>query len=554
MYKPFRPCINSFCGFYGRLLIFLVIPIVGCSGTSQPEISNTLERIKASGVLRWGADSSGGAPFCFNNPYNANEIVGFEVELIGLIARRMGVRPKLVSTDWNTLPSTLDSKRIDLILNGLEVTEFRRQKVAFTQPYFRFIQQVAVRSEDTETYPKLASLKGQLIGVLNGTASIEALAKLGWMATQLIQFDDSLKPFEALKSRRVQAVVCESIIAAYYADADPDFTLLPDVFSPGNYAAAVRLNPEDQSLLQEIEGHLQELKTNGQLGELYQRWGIWEDRLQEIGVVKGSAQNQIELARPGFRLTWYAIYQLLRLLLQGAGVTFLLTVFSMPLALSFGLFLALLARSDRCLLSIPANLYVQVIRGTPLLVQIWVIFFSLPLLGKLLDDTIGVALFSTHVAQSHLFARLLTWPAFAVGVLCLAANYAAYEAEVHRAGLDAIPRGQHEAAMALGMTEIRAFFHVILPQSFRIILPPVFNDLNSMLKDTCLVSVIGVAELLFVANSAGKATFLYAQTLLIAAAMYLIMSLLGDWIGNLVEKRIRLQGHQQTESAKSKDP
>ena len=488
------------------LFLLLAIACAGCSSASALP-TDTLERIKAEGVLRWGADSSGGAPFCFNNPYNPEEIVGFEVDLVQRLAKRMGVRAELVATDWNSLPSTLESRRIDVILNGLEVTEPRRQKVAFTSPYFRFAQQVTVRKKDEEIYTSLTSLKGKSLGVLNGTASIEALSSRGWRANLLVQFDDSLKPFEALRGNRVEGVVCESIIAAYYAGGDQELLNLPDLFAPGDYAAAVRLDEEDHALLAEINRHLQDLKSSGELGELYQRWDIWSERQEEIGVVKGQPQQVLELARPGFRLSGYALVQLGRALLRGAGVTLLLTALSMPLALTFGLLLALMARSGRWFLSVPARIYIQVMRGTPLLVQIWVIFFSLPVLGKFLDDTLVQTFFSAEVFDSAPFARLLTWPAFAVGVLCLSANYAGYEAEVHRAGLDAVPKGQREAALALGMSETRAFLHIILPQSLRIILPPVFNDLNSMLKDSCLVSVIGVADLLFVANSAGESNF-----------------------------------------------
>ena len=109
---------------------------------------------------------------------------------------------------------------------------------------------------------------------------------------------------------------------------------------------------------------------------------------------------------------------------------------------------------------------------------------------------------------------------FAVGVLCLGANYAAYEnAEIHRAGLDAVPRGQHEAALALGMTKAQTFWYIVLPQSSRIILPPVVNDLVSMLKDSCLVSIMGVNELLRTAESTGKSTLHCAEMLLLAAVL-----------------------------------
>jgi polar amino acid transport system substrate-binding protein len=442
----------------------------------------------------------------------------------------MGVQAKLVAGDWNSLIDMMKSERIDLVLNGLEVTPERADKVAFSTPYFRYLQQATVRAEDAASkYTTLDQLKGKRIAVLNASASIDALKARGWTDDLLVDLDDSLKPFQALEVRRVEAVVCESIIAAYYTANSKELVNLPELFSPGVYAAAVR--PADTDLLEEINRHLEEMKLSGELGELYQRWGVWSDQLTKLGIVKGEPQKEIALARPGMSLpSSRSVVQVGLALLRGAGVTLLLTAISMPLALLFGLVLALMVRSGRRVLSMPAQIYIQVIRGTPLLVQVYVIFFTLPLLDKALD-----------------LHGWLTWPAFAVGILCLTANYAAYEAEIHRAGLDAVPRGQREAALALGMSEGQAFYYVILPQSLRIILPPVFNDLISMLKDSCLVSVMGVAELMFEASSVGKATFLYGQMLLAAAVLYLVMSMAADWLGKHLEARLKARGMPHVE-------
>jgi polar amino acid transport system substrate-binding protein len=506
----------------------VVLASTGChrSHSQSPELpQGTLARIKAEGVLRWGADPSGGAPFCFNDPYDPGDVVGFEVELVQRLAQHMGVKVELVSGDWNALIPELESGRLDMVLNGLEITPLRAEKIAFTVPYFQYAQQITIRADDVDKYHNLTDLKGKKIAVLNGSAAVEAILSRGWPGNLIIQYDDSLKPFDAIKAERVEAVVGESIIAAYYAGSDNKLVNLPDLFSPGVYGAALR--PDDKELLADINRHLEQMKQSGELGEVYQRWGIWSKRQEEIGIVKGQPQAEIALARPGFQFSGRTLFKLAVALLRGAGYTLLLTVLSMPLALFFGLVLALMVRSRRWPLSIPAQVYIQVMRGTPLLVQVYVIFFALPQLGLLLD------------------VKWLTWPAFAVGVLCLAANYAAYEAEIHRAGLDAVPKGQREAALALGMSESQAFYYVILPQSLRIILPPVFNDLISMLKDSCLVSVMGVAELLYVANSAGKATFHYGEMLLAAALLYLLMSLTADWIGKRLEARLQVGGMPQ---------
>jgi His/Glu/Gln/Arg/opine family amino acid ABC transporter permease subunit len=219
----------------------------------------------------------------------------------------------------------------------------------------------------------------------------------------------------------------------------------------------------------------------------------------------------------------------LRELAVATGATILLTAISMPLAVLLGLGLALMERSRRPGLAWPAKIYTQVVRGTPLLVQIFLVYYTLPVLG----EAIGLG-------------KALVWPAFAVGILCLAGNYAAYEAEIHRAGLDAVPRGQREAALALGMTPGQSLRLVELPQSFRIVLPPIVNDLVAMIKDTSLVYVIGVRELTAVALGIGKARLLVPQLLVAAAAFYLAVSLAADRIGKRIEARLRSRGAPRT--------
>ncbi len=196
----------------------------------------------------------------------------------------------------------------------------------------------------------------------------------------------------------------------------------------------------------------------------------------------------------------------------------------MPLATCAGLVLALMRMSPRRWLSWPSAAYIELIRGTPLLVQLFLVYFSLAQLGNSLNTT------------------LLTLNPFTTGVLCLSGNYAAYQAEIHRAGLEAVDKGQREAALSIGLSEWQAFILIVLPQAFRIVVPPVINDLIAMLKDSCLVSVIGVQELLERARSIGKERDTVAQMLVVAAVIYLVMSLACYALGKYFEARLRARG------------
>ena len=187
------------------------------------------------------------------------------------------------------------------------------------------------------------------------------------------------------------------------------------------------------------------------------------------------------------------------MLLQGAVVTILLSITSMPLAIVAGLLIAIGRLYGPRLLRYPLGWYVEIIRGTPLVLQLYLIFFLLPELG-------------------------LSLPALVAAILGLAGNYAAYEAEIYRAGLQAIPHGQMEAALSLGMSRGLALRRIIVPQAVRLVIPPVTNDFIALFKDTAICSVITVVEL-------SKEYYIHAQSTgavielgCVTALLYLAMS------------------------------
>jgi polar amino acid transport system substrate-binding protein len=482
----------------------------------------SLRRIQDEGVLRWGIDPAGGAPFSMPDPRDPRRLVGFEIELVARLCEYLGVRSEPVPADWLALIDNMKAGRTDLVLNGLEVSPERAEVVDFTLPYYRYAQQLTVRASDKDRYRSLADLRGRRISVLNGSASVDVLKEAGFDEAQIAQYDDSLAPYVELSNGRVEGSLAESIIAAYYAGGMRDLYSIPETFAPGEYAGAVRKG--EPELLAAIDAAIAHMKASGDLGRIYQRWGIWTAEQERLAIVRGPAVSKIELASSASTtgLDWGPV---LRELALATGTTVLLTAISMPLAVLVGLGLALMERSRRPWLDVPARVYIQLVRGTPLLVQIFLVYFTLPVLGQALG--LGDA---------------LVWPAIGVGIVCLAGNYAAYEAEIHRAGLDAVPKGQREAALSLGMTPRQALWLVELPQSFRIILPPILNDLVAMIKDTSLVYVIGVRELTAVALGVGKARLMVPQMLVVAAAFYLVVSLAADALGRRLETRLRRRG------------
>ncbi|MGH2391886.1 MAG: amino acid ABC transporter permease [Candidatus Limnocylindria bacterium] len=202
-------------------------------------------------------------------------------------------------------------------------------------------------------------------------------------------------------------------------------------------------------------------------------------------------------------------------ILGGAGITILVSVLSIVLATVLALIGALGRLSRR---SIPfgiASFYVSLVRGTPLLVQIYIIFFALPQISP-----------------------VLILPALVGGVLALGFNYGAYMTEIFRAGIQAVPRGQVEAAQALGMPENLIFRRIVLPQAIRIVTPAIGNDFISMIKDSALVSTIGVQEVLWRAENAGRPRLHTLEAFIIAGLVYWGLTIVFSFIQERLEKRM----------------
>jgi polar amino acid transport system permease protein len=180
-----------------------------------------------------------------------------------------------------------------------------------------------------------------------------------------------------------------------------------------------------------------------------------------------------------------------------------------------------------------ATFYVSVIRGTPFLIQIFLLFFGLPQINQQLNKLIP-----GFDQQYPFISSLLLLPAVPTGILALSLNYGAYMTETFRAGIQSIGRGQREAAAALGMTHWQTMRLIVLPQAARVVIPPVGNEFIAMTKDSALVSIIGVQELLWRSQKVGQQYFHSMETLLIAAVFYWIMTIVLQAIQSQLEQRM----------------
>lgn len=221
----------------------------------------------------------------------------------------------------------------------------------------------------------------------------------------------------------------------------------------------------------------------------------------------------IFLANAGRGISWDFIQESGPYILQGAGITILISLVSIVLAIGLALVGAIGRLSTNAIFNSVASLYVSLVRGTPLLVQIYIIYFGLPNAGIVLD-------------------------AIPAGILALGFNYGAYMTEIFRAGIQAVPRSQREAAQALGMPERLAFRRIVLPQAVRIVIPAIGNDFVAMIKDSALVSTIAVQELLWRAQRIGRSEHQVIASLAVAAAVYWVLTIVFSYFQERLERRM----------------
>jgi polar amino acid transport system permease protein len=224
---------------------------------------------------------------------------------------------------------------------------------------------------------------------------------------------------------------------------------------------------------------------------------------------------------PSYMLQHYDV------ILQGAGTTLYVSLVSITIATILALMGSIARLSSNSVAQGVSGFYVSLVRGTPLLIQIYVIYLGLPQIGQQLSDlgfpTIG---------------KLFILDAVPAGILALSLNYGAYMTEIFRAGLQSISYGQREAAIALGMTPLQVMRRVVLPQAIRIIIPDVGNQFIAMQKDSALVSVMGVWEITFIANRYARRDSKYMEMFIVAATAYWILTIISSWLQSRLEKRM----------------
>jgi polar amino acid transport system substrate-binding protein len=469
--------------------------------------------------LRWGADSEGGAPYISMDPENPGKYIGFEVDLIKAFEKEIGRPIEFKQFNFTNLASALNRGDIDFAMNGMERTPDREKQFRLSRPYYVFTLQLVVRRNETRVNALDDCKKpGIRVGTLGDTAASRLLTQ---MDINYRTYDSQTTPYKDLEQNQLDVVLLDLPIAVQYTQRDPQFNeklkFVGKPVSPGFYVMLFR--KENEQLAAQFDAAIDRLRANGTLKRIYQAWGLWNDDQAALESGKLESGKVEETIRPTATIWTFA--QFFPRLLGGAAMTVALTLLGFLLAMAIGLPVATARLYGPTPLKWLATVYVEFFRGIPVLLLLFFLYFSLPEVGVMMG----------------LPADALKLNAFLVGVIGFGLNYGAYESEIYRAGISSIPVGQWEAGASLGMPPQKIFRRIILPQAVKVILPPMTNDLVALFKDTSVVSVIAVEELMKTYQIMANDHFQYVEIGSATMALYLCMSVPLAQLSRYLERR-----------------
>jgi polar amino acid transport system substrate-binding protein len=443
------------------------------------------------------------------DPADPSKVRGFDVEIAEMIARGLGREPRFVQVAWASIEQSVERGDFEVGMSGVEDRPELRARHAVSIPYYEFQEVLAVRPEDRGRFRRLSDLAGRRVATLGATMAYRMLVDEQKRSGLVpVSYDDDVHPYTDLVAGRVDAVLLDDIIAARALRRTGGFVIQPEPAATGHYVAVfARANA---ALRDSADAVLRERMRDGSLERTFRRWGVWTDA--QGGFFRrtlAEAPRQDAAASPPAGEGTLRTY--LPALARAAGITLVLSCLAMALAVSVGILVAAGRVYGHPVLRALLTVYVEVMRGTPVLLQLFVIYYGL--------------------------SGVVRLPAFVAAVVGLGLNYAAYESEIYRAALEAIPRAQLEAGRTLGLSEGQILRLVRGPQALRLALAPMTNDFVALLKDSSLVSVITVVELT-------KQTAIYATNVgswvvpgILCSLVYLAFSLPLSRFARALERR-----------------
>ncbi|MEH3154466.1 MAG: ABC transporter substrate-binding protein/permease [Gordonia paraffinivorans] len=462
------------------LLATVALPVTTPTAHAAPSLP-TVE----PGVLTVGTEGTY-TPFSYHD--KTGKLTGFDVDIITDIATKLGLRVKFVEVPFDGIFSLLDSRRIDIVANQVSRTPERAAKYDLSDTYVSSAGVVVARTDDS-SITSVGDLRGKT-AAQSLTSNFAEIARDA--GANVVSVEGFTQAITLLDQGRVQATVNDELTVKSYLTSTGNKRLhvAATTDDKSDQVFAMR---KDSGLLSAVNVAVTQLKDDGTLQRTYQRYFDATERAPSSwDVIRDNLPSMLGATLSG---------------------TIPLTAISFVIGLAIALVVALARMSPQRLVSSIARLYISIIRGTPLLVQLFIIFYALPKLGIVVNP-------------------------FPAAVVAFSLNVGGYAAEIIRAAIGSIDRGQWEASESLGLSRAATLRSVILPQAARTAVPPLSNTLISLVKDTSLASGILVIELFRKTQEAAAPTFAFLPLYVTAAVIYWVICLLLSFGQDRAETRL----------------
>jgi His/Glu/Gln/Arg/opine family amino acid ABC transporter permease subunit len=478
-----------------RIVPWVVVPLLAVA--SLLGLSGTAEAADGDRVVRVGTEGTY-PPFTYVDP-RSQQLTGYDIEVIKAVAKKAGWQLKFVQSPFDAIFPALDANRIDVIANQITINPEREARYLFTKPY-TYSHGVIVTAADNNDIKTLADLKGK-------TAAESETSNWAGVARDAGAKVKSVEGFaqaaELLVQGRVDAIINDNIaVLDYLASTGSKKIKIQGDAGDDVSRQALAFRKSDPQLRDEADKALTQLQDDGTLRKISEKYFNADVSVPDSGKLELKGSDTRSTAEVVKDTAW----PMLRGLIVG---TIPLTVISFAVGMVIALGVALARMSSRPLLRLPARFYTSVIRGTPLLVQLFIIFYGLPQIG-------------------------LKIPSYPAAIIALSLNVGGYAGEIIRSSILSVPRGQYEAATTIGMRYAQSMRRIILPQAARIAVPPLSNTLLSLVKDTSLASVVLVPELLRRAQDAASSSGQFLPLYAFAALYYWVVC----WLISLAQNRL----------------
>ncbi|MCI6872288.1 ABC transporter substrate-binding protein/permease [Streptococcus hyointestinalis] len=447
------------------------------------------------------------APFEYQN--SSNKYTGFDMELIKAIAKQQGFNITISNPGFDAALNAVQSGQADGVIAGMTITDARKDIFTFSDPYYTSNIILAVKKGSS--IKSYENLKGKTVGAKNGTASYtwleENANKYGF---EVRAFDEASSMYDSLNSGSIDALMDDEAVLAYAIKQGRNFETPIKGEASGDVGFAVKKGTNAE-LIEMFNNGLAALKKNGQYDKLVKKY---------LTTTDSSSSSSSTSSTVDETSVWGLLKNNYKQLLQGLWTTISLTLISFAIAMVIGIFFGMLSVAPNSILRAIAAIFVDVVRGIPLMIVAAFIFWGIP---NLIEQLTG------HQSPIN---------DFVAATIALSLNAGAYIAEIVRGGIEAVPKGQMEASRSLGISYGKTMRKVILPQAVRLMLPNFINQFVISLKDTTIVSAIGLVELFQTGKIIIARNYQSFRMYAILAVIYLVMITLLTRLAKRLEKRL----------------